>query len=670
MSQATESVTIALGSIPNSGKTTLFNRLTGANQTTGNWPGVSVEQKSGSFTLGEYSITLIDLPGAYALSPVTEEEQVVRNYFLRSPPDIVLNILDARNLYRGLGLTLQLALSGLPMVVAVNMMDEARRQGISPDFKVLAQHLGVPVIGLSARSGEGMPDLEDALYKVIQHPEKTRSAHISCPPLLEMAFIQLSEAINQSGIDTRLNHTFLAMRLLEEETREQWIDNDKVLNLADQWRIWLKRSLKTNIPLVCADCRFNAARGLVMEVLREQPVTEDKLSKRLDHIFLHRFLGLPVFFLLMFLLFQGVYGLGVPLQELLSAGFDQAGSWLAGREPILALPTWLQSFLFDGLWQGMAVVTSFFPIIALFFLFMSLIEDSGYMARAAFLMDRLMHRLGLDGKAFISILLGYGCNVPAIMGTRILSSSYSRILTMLIIPFTLCTARLQIFIFLTAMFFSPAIAPWIILSLYVCSFAAVILTGSVLRLFRIGGEPEPFIMEIPPYRLPTVRSVSLRTWYELKDFLSRAATLIVAGVLIVWLLIHMPADVQPASAATWAGQLGQILAPVFQPLGIDWQETVALIFGFIAKEIVVGGLAVIYGGSDLAGRMSSHITPLQSISFMLFCLLYTPCVATIAAIWSESRSIKITILSLVSGLAVAWITSFVFYQTGLLLGFC
>ncbi len=669
MSLATKSVTVALAAIPNSGKTTLFNRLTGSSQTTGNWPGVSVEQKSGTFTLGEYCITLTDLPGAYALSPVTEEEQVVRDYFLQSPPDIILNLLDARNLYRGLGLTLQLALSGLPMVVAVNMMDEARRQGISPDFNVLAQHLGVPVIGLSAKKGEGVSDLEDALYGVIKDPGETRIAHISCPPLLEKAFFQLSEAINQADIDTRLDHTFLAMCLLEEDDQKQWVDNDKVVSLTRQWHRRLKHSLKTSVPIACANCRFNAARGLALEVLRGQPAMEDKFSKQLDHIFLHRFLGLPIFCLLMFLLFQGVYSIGAPLQELLAAGFDKVGSMLASQAMILSLPIWLQSFLFDGLWQGMAVVTSFFPIIALFFLFMSLIEDSGYMARAAFLMDRLMHRLGLDGKAFISILLGYGCNVPAVMGTRILSSSYSRMLTMLLIPFTLCTARLQIFVFLTAMFFSPAIAPWIILSLYVCSFMAVVLVGLVLKLFRIGGNPEPFIMEIPPYRLPTLRSISLRTWYELKDFLSRAATLIVAGVLIVWLLIHIPSDVPPASAATWAGQLGQLLAPVFQPLGIGWQETVALIFGFIAKEIVIGGLAVIYGGSDLTGQMSSHISPLQSISFMLFCLLYTPCVATIAAIWSESRSIRITLLSLVSGLGLAWITSFVFYQTGLLLGF-
>ncbi len=669
MSQKVEPVTIALAAIPNSGKTTLFNRLTGSSQSTGNWPGVSVEKKSGSLTLGEYSTTLIDLPGAYALSPVTEEEKVVRDYFLNSPPDIILNVLDARNLHRGLGLTLEMGLSGLPMVVAVNMMDETRRQGLTLDLGALSQHLGVPVIELSAKTGEGLPDLEETLYQVIKHPEKTRIPHISCPPLLEKAFFQISDAINRSSTETRLNHTFLAMRLLESEDQIQWTGNEKVAALTRKWQNSLKQSLPTSIPVACATCRFNAARGLSLEVLGEQSIIEDKLSRRLDHIFLHRFFGLPIFIVLMFLLFQGVYGLGAPLQETLSVAFDRGGSWLSSQTMVLSLPTWLQSFIFDGIWQGMAVVTSFLPLIALFFLFMSLIEDSGYMARIAFLMDRLMHRLGLDGKAFISILLGYGCNVPAVMGTRILSNSYSRILTMLLIPFTLCTARLQIFVFLTAIFFTPTIAPWIIISLYGCSFTAVILTGLILKLFRIGGNSEPFIMEIPPYRLPTLRSISLRTWYEMKDFLSRAATLIMAGVLIVWLLSHMPADVPPASAATWAGQLGQLLAPIFQPLGIGWQETVALLFGFIAKEIVVGSLAVIYGGNDLTGLMSSHISQIQSISFMLFCLLYTPCVATIAAIWSEARSLRVTLLSLVTGLGVAWISSFIFYQSALLLGF-
>jgi ferrous iron transport protein B len=472
-----EPLTVALGAIPNSGKTTLFNRLTGANQSTGNWPGVSVEKKSGEFVLGEYTITLIDLPGAYALSPVTKEEQVVRDYFLQSPPDIILNVVDARNLYRGLGLTLQLGLSGLPMVVCVNMIDEARRQGVVPDISVLSQHLGVPVIGLSARTGEGIPELQEALYEVIKHPEKTRLPHMSCPPLLEKAFVELADKINRAEIDTRLDHTFLAMRLLEEDSPQQWLQNDQVAAMARQLRQRLEQTLKTSIPVACANCRFNAARGLAMEAMHGQPVLEDRLSKALDRIFLHRWFGLPIFFLLMLLLFQGVYGLGGPLQELLALVFDQVGSWLAGIQLMTALPAWLQSFLLEGVWQGVTVVASFFPLIALFFIFMSLIEDSGYMARVAFLMDRLMHHLGLDGKAFISILLGYGCNIPAVMGTRILTSNYSRVMTMLLIPFTLCTARLQIFVFLAAIFFSAAVAPWIIFLLYVFSFFAVIFIG-------------------------------------------------------------------------------------------------------------------------------------------------------------------------------------------------
>lgn len=291
------------------------------------------------------------------------------------------------------------------------------------------------------------------------------------------------------------------------------------------------------------------------------------------------------------------------------------------------------------------------------------------MARAAFLMDRLMHQLGLDGKAFINLLLGYGCNIPAVMGTRILSSRYNRIVTMLLIPFTLCSARLQVFVFLAAILFPPAIAPWVLFALYIGSFIAIFAMGLLLKTLRIAGKPEPFIMEIPPYRFPMIKSVAMRTWQELKDFLYRAATFIIAGVVMVWFLTHFPTDVPTASADTWAGQLGQFFSPVFTPLGIYWQETVALLFGFIAKEIVIGSLAVIYGGANLKIQIAAHVTPLQGLSFMLFTLLYTPCVATIAAIRAESRSWRITLLSLVLGLGSAWIASFFLYQAGLLIGF-
>jgi len=665
MPEQAEKIVVALSSIPNTGKTTLFNRLTGSSQNTGNWPGVSVEKKVGRFSLGEYEISLVDLPGAYALSPVTEEEKVVRSYFLKTPPAVILNIVDAGNLYRSLGLTLQMSTSGLPMIVAVNMTDEKRKV----DIPLLSTHLGVPVIPISARSGQGLPELKNALYEVINKPERTHVPHISCPPILEEAAKELSRKIIPGGALEKMDSNFLAMRLLEENTLSNTIHKTGLGNFIKQWRCRIEKSTGETIPITCAKCRFNAARGLVLEATGQKPEPPNGQNERIDRILLHRWFGLPLFLLIMFLLFQAVYGLGAPLQTYIGQGFDAAESWLKVQPSIAHQSNWLQSFLFDGLWQGLAIVTSFFPIIALFFIFISLIEASGYMARAAFLMDNLMHRIGLDGKAFINLLLGYGCNVPAIMGTRILSSHHSRVITMLLIPFTLCTARLQIFVFLTAILFSASVAPLVLFALYLGSFLVIITTGLLLKFLHIAGKPEPFIMEIPPYRMPTLNNVVLRTWQELKDFLYRAVSLIIAGVIVVWFLTNFPADVPAAGAETWAGQLGQLLSPLFYPLGIHWQETVALIFGLIAKEIVVGAIAVIYGGGDLSNQVVQHISPLQGLSFMIFTLFYTPCVATIAAIKAESGSWKITLFSLVLGLIVAWFASLLLYQTGLTLGF-
>ena len=670
MTPGRDGIVIALGAIPNTGKTTLFNRLTGSSQSTGNWPGVSIERKSGHFTLGEYPIELVDLPGAYSLSPVTEEERVVRDFFLRTPPDLVLNVLDARNLYRGLGLTLQLAMSGLPMVVAVNMIDEARRQGAEPDLEILSSHLGVPAVAVSARTGEGIPELKQALYRLIRNPVQARPPHIACPAVLEEAVKALSREIERTAPDSRFQPNFLAMRLLEEKGASVPPPAPALRQAARSWGERVEQATGQPLPILCAGCRFNAARGLALEATRRSPPLPDRLSERLDRILLHRWLGLPLFLLVMLLLFQGIYGLGTPLQAWLGHWFDDGGAWLRLQPALTALPGWARSFLLDGIWQGVGVVASFFPVIALFFVFMSLIEDSGYMARAAFLMDRLMHRLGLDGKAFISLLLGYGCNVPAVMGTRILSSRHSRVLTMLLIPFSLCSARLQVFVFLSGILFGAALAPWILFGLYLGSFAAILVMGLLLRPWQqVLGEPEPFIMEIPPYRLPTLRSIALRTGQELKDFLYRAATLIVAGVILVWILTHFPTGVAPASAESWAGRLGQALAPLFHPIGIQWQETVALLFGFIAKEIVIGALAVIYGGADLQRQIATHITPLQGLGFMVFTLLYTPCIATLAAIRAESRSWRITGLGLLLGLVSAWLASLLLYRAGLLLGF-
>ncbi|MCG6886281.1 MAG: ferrous iron transport protein B [Proteobacteria bacterium] len=664
--------TVGVCASPNTGKTTLFNRLTGANQTVGNWPGVTVTKKTGQFDLGGRKVDLVDLPGAYSLNPTSLEERVARDFLLNSPPDAIINIVDAGNLYRGLGLTIQLAMSGLPMVVGVNMMDEARAQDIEIDFAAFSEHLGVPVIPLVARSGEGIDELKRTLLSVLEHHTKEHPPHISFPPVLEEAVSALARKIEQQT-PTDLDQNFVAMRLMEGGLATSHLVSRhpelKVLvNEAAAVRQQVEHTLENDLPTTCAQCRFNAARGLVQEAVRHPSYLPVSLTEKLDRFLMNRWVGLPLFLLIMFLMFQGVFTLGAPLQDWLATGIESSELWLRQTTLLQALPPVMQSFLLDGLLAGVGVVLSFLPIIVLFFLFLSLIEDSGYMARAAFLMDRLMHLLRLDGKAFISLLLGYGCNVPAVMGTRILSSRHNRILAMLLIPFTLCSARLQVFLFLSAILFAPRLAGLVVFGLYLLSFVIIILVGLLLRPFRFG-DPEPFIMELPPYRLPLFRTVLLRAWQEIRGFLKRAATLIVLGVIAIWFLTHVPASVPPGSEATLAGRIGLSLAPVFEPLGIHWAETVALFFGFIAKEIFIGALAVVYGTANLGTAIGNTVTPLQGLSLMVFTLIYTPCVATLASIQAESRSVRVTLLSVALGLALAWLASFLMYQGGLLLGF-
>ena len=666
------SYTVALCAAPNTGKTTLFNRLTGANQTVGNWPGVTVTRKTGHFHLGGQEVELVDLPGAYSLSATSIEERVARDYLLQTPPDAVVNIVDAGNLYRTLGLTLQLAMSGLPLVVAVNMMDEARKQGIEIDFEALQQHLGVPVVPISARSGEGVEMLKKTLREVLEGRLKEHPPHISFPPVLEEAVSDLARKIEKHG-PLEFEETFVALRLMEGGDAAQRIlaRYPQLAEVADeaQHRMQsLAPALHADIPATCAQCRFNAARGLVREAVRFPSRNNRDLNGRIDAVLMHRWLGLPVFLLIMWLMFQGVFALGTPMQDALANGIDWFDGWLRASAAMQMLPATLRSLLLDGLLAGVGVVLSFLPIIVLFFFFLSLIEDSGYMARAAFLMDRLMHALRLDGKAFISLLLGYGCNVPAVMGTRILSSRHNRILAMLMIPFSLCSARLQVFLFLSSILFAASIAPWVVFGLYVLSFVVIVLVGLLLRPFHFG-EPEPFIMELPPYRLPLARTVLLRAWTEIRAFINRAATLIVLGVVSIWVLTHLPPGVAPASPESLAGRIGHALAPVFEPLGIHWAETVSLFFGFIAKEILIGSLAVIHGSNDLAETIAATITPLEGLSLMVFTLIYTPCVATLATIRTESASWKVTLLSVALGLALAWTFSFAIYQGGRLLGF-
>lgn len=668
-------VTIAIIAAPNSGKTTLFNRLTGARQSVGNWSGVSVEKKVGWLHLDGFNVQLVDLPGTYSISPDSLEETIVCNYFLDSPPNLILSVVEGSNLYRGLGMTLQLCESGIPMVLGVNMMDEARRQGIQIDFAAFSQHLGIPVVPLVARTGQGTKELKEAILEVLQGKNLYHPPQILLHPALERIVTDLSHQLESLDGYAPLNSKFVALRLLEGgEPANRLVRHQPslqpLLQKTDAKRRRIEKMLGTDLITTCIQARFDTARGLIKEVTKAPVMPPTSITEKIDRLLLNRLIGLPLFFFIIFLLFQGVFLLGAPLQGLIAGWVETLQASLKNWPAIAGWPATINDFVIDGIIQGVGVVVSFLPIIALFFIFLSVIEDTGYMARAAFLMDGIMHAMRLDGKAFISLFLGYGCNVPAIMSTRILSSRHSRIMTMLLVPFTLCTARLQIFLFLSAILFAPSVVPFILISLYAGSFLMILLAGTMLRPFHIGGSPEPFIMELPPYRLPLARTVGLRSWQEVKDFLYRAATLIVIGVTLVWLLTHFPSDVPAGSTDTWAGKIGRSISPLLEPIGIHWQGSVALISGFIAKEIVIGSMAVIYGGeTELAAGISTHMSPLQGLSFMVFTLIYTPCVATLAVTCTESRSWKISGLSLFLGLMLAWMASFIVYQGGRLMGF-
>ncbi len=592
---------IALLGMPNTGKSTLFNRITGGAARVGNWPGITVELLTGKILLGGDMAEIIDLPGIYDIHGFSEDEQVVRHFLHDNVPDLAVVVLNATQIERQLSLLLQLRQLNLNMVVLLNMADEAKKFGITIDSARMAELLGMPIHLISAKYGQGQPEAMQAIAKALRYPT---------PGMAE-------------GLRTQL-----------EQDAHIELEMARVLGNSVQ------------VP-----ARLSGT-----------------LTDKLDRVMLHPWLGLPLFFGIMYLLFQGIFLFGQPLQ----AGVAELFQWLrqAALDPALSgLPAWLSGLLLDGIYNGVATVAAFVPIIILFFLFMAIVEDTGYLSRAAFLMDALMARMGLDGRSFVMLLMGFGCNVPALMGTRVMRSRSLRLLSMLVIPFSLCSARLQVFVFITAALFSPQAAPLVLFSLYLFSFAAAILTALLFK--RQFANNEPFVLELPPYRFPTGRQMWLRGWHEVTHFLQRASKFIIAGVVLVWLLTHLPPTAAPASADTLAGWAGALLHPLFAPLGINEQLTIALIFGFVAKEIVIGSLAVIYGlsGDALSGTLGQQLDSVQAYSFMLFTLIYTPCLSTIATLRSESKHAGFTLLALAWSLALAWAVSFVFYQGARALGY-
>ena len=593
-------VLIALLGMPNTGKSTLFNKLTGGDAHVANWPGLTVELLRGSLPADSHGrhYSLIDLPGIHDLLGGSEDEQVVQRFLLETPPDLAIVVVNASRVNTQLWLALELQASGLPLLIALTMSDEAPRFGVQVDEERLSEELKLPVLSISARHNQGMETLLEQIHRFEQiEPAPLAPAG---PAALEQRLAQLAERCVQ-------------------------------------------------LP-----------EGLI-----------DRLSDRLDGILLHPVAGLLAFLAVMLAMFQLIYAIGVPIQEVLALGFD----WIqqVALFPALAavgLPDFVVAFLAEGLWLGLSTVISFMPIIFIFYLMVALIEDSGYLARAAFLMDGFMHGLGLDGRAFVLQILGFGCNVPAIMGTRVIRDRSARLLTMLVIPFSLCQARLAVFVFIAGAFFAR---PWwaaglVIFGFYVMSFVAATLTALLFK--GVYPSRDAFVLELPPYRRPQLEAMLKRAWLEMTRFFFTTRRFILLGVIGIWLLNNLPLGVDPFSGQSLAGQLGTLFQPLLGPIGMNPQLTISLIFGFIAKEILLGAMAVIYATSqaNLGEAIAASITPLQALSFMMFTLLYTPCLSTVAVQLKESGSKGFTLLSLGWSLGLAWLMAALLYQGGLLLG--
>ena len=592
---------VALLGMPNTGKSTFFNRITGASARVGNWPGVTIDLMGAKVLMGGEMVEMVDLPGIYDLHGFSDDEQVVRHFLENNAIDLALIILNSCQLDRQLSLALQLKQLNLPCLLLLNMADEAKRFGVTVDAAKMAQQLGLPVLMMSAKYGEGYKPAFDAITHALRDSKPVMPEQMHEVLAADDAIEQQMEAVLKSAVQ-------IPARL------------------------------------------------------------SDDLTTKIDRVVLHPWLGLPIFFGVMYVLFQAIFVRGKPLQD--GINWALVAFKDAVLVPLLATaPHWVSGLLIDGIYNGVGTVTAFVPIIILFFLFMAIVEDTGYLSRAAFLMDALMARMGLDGRSFVMLLMGFGCNVPALMGTRVMRSRALRLLTMMVIPLSLCSARLQVFLFMIAAIFTAKAAPMVLFSLYLVSFGAAFLTAVLFKRGLVSHEP--FVLELPPYRFPTLRQMILRGWHEVRHFLNRASKFIIVGVVLVWLLTNFPSGVAPGSSATWAGQIGAWMSPILDPVGINNQLAIALIFGFVAKEIVIDSLAVIYGmeGSALSQHVAGTLDWVQAYSFMLFTLIYTPCLSTIATLKNESKSLSYVAMALGWSLGLAWVVSFVFYQTARALGY-
>ncbi len=704
-------IKVVLAGNPNSGKTTVFNALTGTHQHVGNYPGVTVERKEGTIEHKGISINIVDLPGTYSLTAYSPDEVIARRVIVEESPDLIVNVVDASNLERNLYLTAQLMEMERPMILVANMADVAERSGLRIDYSLLSQLLGMPVIRMVGTRAQGIEELLDALVNAGLYDQKTVDKKIQYAPDIEAEIVKLEAAIAQAELaasqdadDSSLSAPFFigklperwtGIKLLESDVEimrslQGWPASTHILEQAENSRRQLGSLLGEDAEILIVDGRFGFARGANREAVTELGTIQASITEIVDKVMLNRLLGIPIFIAVMWLLFQVTFTVGLPFMEAIEAGFGLLGDWVWSHvEPGL-----FRSLLVDGIIGGVGGVIVFLPNILLLFLGIAFLEGTGYMARVAFVMDKIMHLVGLHGKSFVPMLVGFGCTIPAIMATRTLENNKDRIITMLVTPLMSCGARLPVYTLLIAAFFPAQVAGNVLFSIYLIGIFLAMIMAKVFRTWLMPGVSEPFVMELPSYRLPTIKALLLHVWERAWLYLRKAGTLILAASILMWGLFTFPtvdADGQPFASASEqmeqsiAGRVSKSIEPVLSPLGFDWKIGVALISGLAAKEVVVSTMGTLYsiegdehlkadnGGYEKGTfsqriRENSGLTPLKAYVLMIFILIYIPCMAAVAVLKRETNGWKWPLFTVGYTIALAWLVSFAVYRAGLLLG--
>ena len=666
---ARRNINVALVGNPNCGKTSLFNFASGAHERVGNYSGVTVDAKEGFAEFEGYRMKLVDLPGTYSLSAYSPEELYVRKQLVEDTPDVIINVLDASNIERNLYLTTQLMDMHLRVVCALNMFDETERRGDHLNIDTLSGLMGIPMVPTSFKTGRGLPELMREVIHIFEsqegHDNYYRHIHINHGHEIENGIANIQKFLKGNDLlRLRYSTRWLALKLLEKDSEAERVISElpeaqQILEARDIAVHRVKEETGTDSETAIMDAKYGFIRGALQEAGYEMGTKENtyKVTHQLDALITNRWLGFPIFFFLLYLMFEATFTLGQYPMDWIEAGVSWLGDFVS--QNMSEGP--LKAMLVDGIIGGVGAVIVFLPQILILYTFISFMEDSGYMARAAFIMDKLMHGMGLHGKSFIPLIMGFGCNVPAVMATRTIESRRSRLITMLVLPMMSCSARLPIYIMITGAFFAVRYQSLVMMSLYVIGIVLSVIIARVLSTWVIKGEDTPFVMELPPYRFPTAKAIFRHTWEKGKQYLKKMGGVILVASILVWALGYFGTmGVAPSLEESFIGLMGKAIEPLFLAQGFNWRLDVSLLAGVGAKEIVASTIGVLYGDAGY------NFSPLTAYAFLLFVLIYFPCIATIAAIKHESGSWRWAIFAACYTTLLAWVVSAVVYQVGLL----